>query len=200
MDALIRTVSKLMAPLKRRVYLMIGRAVIKLVEDAYGVQQVQLVGLEGEVLDKVERFQEYGFTSVPKADAEAVLLAVGGDRAHGLVVGVEDRRYRLRGLAGGEVAIYDDQDQVVHIKRNGIVVEGLNVICRTEGILRLQGRGVEIHGDEYVQTDVHGKGSRETWTAGTEYQTDSYIDGATGGSTEHGLDQPALASDHPEVT
>lgn len=199
MDAVIRAITKLLAPLKRRVFLMIGRAVIKLVEDAYGVQQVQLVALEGEVLDKVERFQEYGYTSVPLAGAEAVLLAVGGDRAHGLVIGVEDRRYRLRGLAGGEVAIYDDQGQKVHIKRNGIVAEAANIYLKSAGIIRIEGDGVEIHGDTYYQRDVAGLGDRRTNTGGADYQDDTYTTGAVIGSTEHGLDQPAIPSDHPEA-
>ena len=76
-----------------------------------------------EILEKVERFQEYGFTSVPKNGAEAVLVAVGGSREHGLVVAIDDRRYRLKGLAAGEVALYDDQGQKVHLKRDGIYAE-----------------------------------------------------------------------------
>ena len=117
----------------------------------------------------------------------------------GLVVGVEDRRYRLVGLAGGEVAIYDDLGQKVRLKRNGIHAHSpLNILLRTDGVLRLEGDGVEIHGRTYVQTDVHGKGSRETWTGGTNYDTDSYATGATGAATEHGIDQPSIPSDHPE--
>lgn len=199
MDAVIRTVTKLIGPLKRRVLLMIGRGVLKLIDDAGGIQHVQLVALEGETLDRVERFQEYGFTSVPHPGAEAVLAAAGGDRGHGLVVGVEDRRYRLVGLAGGEVAIYDDLEQKVHLKRNGIhAYSPLNILLQTDGVLRLEGDGVEIHGRTYVQTDVHGKGSRETWTGGVNYDADSYTTGATGAATEHGLDQPSIPSDHPE--
>jgi len=199
MDAVIRTVTKLVGPLKRRVLLMIGRGVLKLIDDAGGIQHAQLVALEGETLDRVERFQEYGFTSVPHPGAEAVLAAAAGDRGHSLVVGVEDRRYRLVGLAGGEVAIYDDLGQKVRLKRNGIHAHSpLNILLRTDGVLRLEGDGVEIHGRTYVQTDVHGKGSRETWTGGTNYDTDSYATGATGAATEHGIDQPSIPSDHPE--
>jgi len=199
MDAVIRTVTKILAPLKRRVFLMIGRAVVKLIDDAYGVQQLQLVGLEGEVLDRVERFQEYGFTSHPHPGAEAVLAAVGGDRAHCLVIGVEDRRYRLRGLAGGEAALYDDQGQVVHLTRNGIVIKGLNLLCQTDGIIRLDGRGVEIHGRDYVQTDVAGLGERRTHQGGTDWHDDTYTTGATITADEHGLAPPSIPSDHPEA-
>ena len=115
------------------------------------------------------------------------------------MVGVEDRRYRLRGLAGGEVAIYDDQGQKVHIKRNGIVAEAANIYLKSAGVIRIEGDGVEIHGRAYCQRDVAGLGERRTNTGGANYQDDTYTTGAVIASTEHGIDQPALASDHPEV-
>ncbi len=37
---------------------------------------------------------------------------------------VADRRFRLKGLARGEVALYDDQGQSVTLTRAGIVVNG----------------------------------------------------------------------------
>ena len=123
MDAMIHMITRLLGPLKRRVMLTIGRAVLTLIDDAGGIQRVQLTALEGETLDRVERFMEYGFTSHPHPGAEAVLAAVAGDRAHGLIVAVEDRRYRLAGLAGGEVALHDDLGQRIHLTRSGIVID-----------------------------------------------------------------------------
>lgn len=48
-------------------------------------------------------------TSVPHAGAECVTLSVGGNTDHPVVINVDDRRYRMRGLKTGEMAIYDDQ-------------------------------------------------------------------------------------------
>ncbi|ECV7453773.1 phage baseplate assembly protein domain-containing protein, partial [Escherichia coli] len=56
--------------------------------------------------------------------AEAVVLFPDGDRSHAVVVTVSDRRYRLKGLQTGEVAVYDDQGQSVTLAREGIVVDG----------------------------------------------------------------------------
>jgi phage baseplate assembly protein V len=109
-------------PLKQRVSLMVGRAVIAVVNDATKAQSLQLTLLAGETMDGVERFQDYGFTSVPHAGAEAVMVSVGGTRSHGIVVACEDRRYRLVGLADGEVALYDDLDQAVHLKRDRLLL------------------------------------------------------------------------------
>jgi hypothetical protein len=51
-----------------------------------------------EVRDKAERFQDYGFTSNPKRGAEAIVLFPGGQRAHAIIIAVDDRRYRKTGL------------------------------------------------------------------------------------------------------
>jgi phage baseplate assembly protein V len=194
-----RLVAKLIAPLQRRVMLMIGRAVVRAIADGGGLQVLQLSGLAGEVLDGVERFQEYGFTSHPHPGAEAAVVFVGGNRSHGIVIAVDDRLYRLVGLAEGEVALYDDQGQVVHIKRNGVRVSGLNIHLVSDGVIRIEGDGVEMHGRTYVQTDVAGRGERRTHAGGTAYTDDTYTTGADVTAAEHGLNQPALPSDHPDA-
>ncbi|OHD24777.1 MAG: hypothetical protein A2Y38_07775 [Spirochaetes bacterium GWB1_59_5] len=114
----MRTVQKLTAPLARRVRLMVGRAVLTLVDDSLKLQGLQVRLLDGELRSDVERMQEYGFTSHPHPGAEAAVVFVGGSRDHGLVIAVDDRRYRLKALAAGEVAFYDDQGQAVHLKRD----------------------------------------------------------------------------------
>lgn len=105
------------AALIRRVRMLARRAVVKLVYDDPRMQELQLAIFAGEVFDRVERFEDYGLTSHPIPGAEALVLALGGDTENSVVVKVGDRRYRLRGLAEGEVAIYDDQGQVIHLKR-----------------------------------------------------------------------------------
>jgi phage baseplate assembly protein V len=107
---------------KRRITGMVSRGTVTAVDDASGIQALQVEGLADEAHDGVERMQDYGFTSVPLPGAETVLVFAGGLRSHGLIVALGDRRYRLKGLEGGEVAMYDDQAQVVHLQRDGILV------------------------------------------------------------------------------
>jgi phage baseplate assembly protein V len=99
--------------------LMVSRAIIKLVTDAAKLQKVQIAMLADEERGDVERFQNYGFTSVPHPEAEAIALSVGGSRSHMVVIAVDDRRYRLTGLADGEVAIYTDEGDKIVLKRGG---------------------------------------------------------------------------------
>jgi phage baseplate assembly protein V len=117
-------VRRMLDPIAQRVRLMVSRAVIKIVDDSLKCQGLQVSLLADEVRDDVERFQEYGFTSVPEAGAEAVFVSVGGNRAHGIVVATEDRRYRIKDLDPGDVCLYtregervflDDSADLVHL-------------------------------------------------------------------------------------
>lgn len=110
--------------LAARVRGMISRAVVSLVNDALKMQALQVTMMAGQTPDDAEHFQHYGFTSVPLPGAEGIALAVGGSTGHTVVINVDDRRYRLRGLPGGEVALYDDMGHKVHLTRNGIVIDG----------------------------------------------------------------------------
>jgi phage baseplate assembly protein V len=118
---MIDAVTRLLAPLRNRIANMVARAVVQLVADGGSLQALQLVVGADETRDGCERFQEYGFTSVPLAGAEAVVLFVGGRRDHGLVVAVDDRRHRMAGLEAGEVALYTDEGDHVLLSRGRVV-------------------------------------------------------------------------------
>jgi hypothetical protein len=93
--------------LNGRVQMMVGRAVLSTVKDDTKLQELQVELLEDEVHDGVEHFTPYGFTAHPRKGAEAIMLAVGGLRSHGLVISVADRRYRLRNpVRGGAASDY----------------------------------------------------------------------------------------------
>lgn len=171
---MIDQLQRLIAPLQRRVMLSIGRAVLNAVYDGNPSQLVQASMLSGETRDKMERLAEYGFTSVPHPGAQAVAVFVGGDRGHGIVVATGDSRYRLAAMEGGEVAIYDDQGQVVHLKRDGIHIE-----TDDEKKVRVSGGNVEIHGAKSYSWDVNGFGERWTWLGGTEWEHKTWQEGAT---------------------
>jgi phage gp45-like len=81
-------------------------------------------GRGGEVIEDREAMEHYGFTSRPLPGAEAVVIRDGN---HFIMVASDDRRYRVA-LEAGELALYDDQGQKVHFKRNG----KLHVVCTNE--------------------------------------------------------------------
>jgi phage baseplate assembly protein V len=106
-----KLVARMTAPLARRIRLIAARAVITLIDDASKLQGAQVKLLADEVRDQVERFQQYGYTSVPFPGAEGIYLSLNGSRDHGVVICIDDRRYRITGLQAGEVAIYTDEDK-----------------------------------------------------------------------------------------
>lgn len=184
------------APLKRRVMLMVGRAVVAAVTDSPAMQELQLALFQGELVNRAERFQNYGFTSVPFPGAEAAVVFISGNRDHPLVLACDDRRYRVKGLANGEVAIYTDEDQaedgcrIVLRRGNVIEIQGKNINVRAEELLHLSGKEVEIHADERLETDVNGYGEAVNSSGG--YSIDSYKQGASPATTEHGIQPPEV--------
>lgn len=111
----------MLRPLATRIANTVARAVVDLVDDGSDLQELQLIVLDGEVVSDAERFQDYGFTSVPIEGAEAVVLFPNGDRAHPLVVAVDDRRVRPIDLQASEVALYSQNGQRVLLKADGSV-------------------------------------------------------------------------------
>jgi len=126
--------NRILGPIRRRLAHLVARAVVTLVNDAAKMQTLQLGLLADEALDGAEHWQPYGFTYKPHAGAEALVLAVGGHRAHSVVIACADRRYRLAGLEDGEVALYSDEGDKVHLKRGRVievVTETLNISAST---------------------------------------------------------------------
>lgn len=100
---------------------MLARGVVALGNSANKLQSLQLSLLAGEVKDNMEHLEPYGFTACPQAGAEALGAFIGGDRSHGVVIVVADRRFRLQGLKPGEVALYTDEGDRIHFKRGRIL-------------------------------------------------------------------------------
>ncbi|MBI1408114.1 MAG: phage baseplate assembly protein V [Caulobacter sp.] len=149
-----------MAPRKASIdaaRMMVGRAGVALVDDSGDEQLLQLELLADEVLDDVVRHQDYGFNSAPLPGATAVTLAVSGQRGQSIAVAVGDRRYRLKGLQGGEVALADDLGQKVHLTRDGIViVTSLDLSFQVGGAVAINATGdvaVTTQGSASVSAD-----------------------------------------------
>lgn len=106
----------------------IDRAAVRTTTEDQGHREVQVTVLgDDDTRDDVEHIEPYGFTSRPQDASgqngpDAVVVDVGETSDHQVVILVGDRRYRLKTLAKGEVAIYDDLGQAVVLTRTGIEV------------------------------------------------------------------------------
>jgi len=181
---------RILEPLAMRLRFMVTRALINLVDDSLGLQLVQVSLIGDQVRDRVERFQQYGFSSVPLAGAEAIVLCVGGNRNHLVAIATDDRRYRERDLEPGESALYSDEGDYVILKRGRIIEVKAGTKLRVDapaaeftGDVTIAG-SLEVEGDVTADGDVGDQGGAKTMAGmRTVYNAHTHTDpqgGVTG--------------------
>ncbi|CRY77055.1 phage baseplate assembly protein V [Yersinia intermedia] len=125
--------SRLFAGLQRGISNMLVRAVVRRLDSSSKNQMLQIQMIADELKDNIEHLEPYGFTSAAHTGAEAFAAFPDGDRSHGVVLVVADRRYRIKGLKDGEVAIYSDEGDSIILKRgNKIEVNTKKYIVNAE--------------------------------------------------------------------
>lgn len=136
----VSQLNRFLEPLRVRIRMIVSRAIVSLIDDSKNMQIVQLNLMKDEVKSGVERVQNYGFTSHPKPNAQGVVLFVAGNRDHGLVIAVDDTRYRLKNLPEGGVAVYDFDGNCIKLtEANGIEIDAPNkkVTIRASGDIEI---------------------------------------------------------------
>jgi len=101
---------RLIRPITNKIFLLLGRAVLKAIDNSGNAQKIQVLGLDTETISEIERFQEYGFEGYPWEEAEGFIGFLNGNRDAGITICVHDERYRPQDLVQGEVCIYTDED------------------------------------------------------------------------------------------
>lgn len=140
----------------RRLRLLVDRAVVRIVSDSLGRQNLQLQSLADATNDDVERFQNYGLTSVPPVGSEAVILAVGGRREGLVAVAVEDKRCRPQGLEPGEVRLYhEDGQSYITLKKGGVIqVTGKSVNYDAADLFEITTAQLKVNGPSAFSKDI----------------------------------------------
>lgn len=110
--------------LRTRVDNMVKRGVIHRVDESKKTARVQITLLKDEVDDDVEVLGQFGFYMSPPAGAGVVVLNVGGNADHPVVIATNMPGDRPRDLADsrtggiyrlGEWVLFVDADGVVHV-------------------------------------------------------------------------------------
>jgi phage baseplate assembly protein V len=160
----------------RRVMNMVARGVVEQSDDEPGMQQLQVSLLRDEGKVKVERMQNYGFSSNPPVDTETLVVFIGGGRDHGVIVGTDDRASRFTGLEPGEVAVYSNEgDSIVfkrdntielHSDKNLVIKTGENFSLETkdgalkfENAIAVEAPDINFKGNLHVDGDIDATGS-----------------------------------------
>ncbi|MFM0022198.1 phage baseplate assembly protein V [Paraburkholderia azotifigens] len=145
--------------LARRILLLMARGAISLVDDTKSVQTLQVRLNALELLPDVPRYAEFGFTSNPPDGTQALVAFKNGDRNDGFVIATSNAKYRMTGLASGEVAIHDSRGQSVYLTESGIVINGGgNPITLTNASkVRAETPRLECTGDIVDHCDTTGR-------------------------------------------
>lgn len=134
---------------------------------------VQMEGLSGESVSG-ELFQHYGFSSAPLAGAEYLVVPVGGNSKHAVVVASEDGRYRLT-LQDGEVSLYTDEGDYVHMKRGRMIeVVTDELVFKVKNKVRFETPLVEMTGDQRVGGSIKADGEIADHTRAMQDDRDLY--------------------------
>lgn len=168
----LRFVERLIEKKGRELRNAFARGVLNLTGDKSRMQSAQISLLDGELVDGVERAQQYGLTSHPQPGAEVFVAFVGGDRGHAIVLAVDDRRYRIQGLEAGEVCIYSDEGDTITLKRQN------HVEVRTKHLLVQAEEDVSYETKNFA---IHASGSFSVQTASTTFATDALAFASQGG-------------------
>lgn len=116
-------IERLLAPIKARIRLMVGRCLITACKNG----RVSLTLLADESRDDVDFYQQYGFSSRPKGDVDAVALFIGGSRDNGVVVASRGRSSDMSmSLEEGEVAVHSPFGSSILLKKDGSVEMATN--------------------------------------------------------------------------
>lgn len=92
------------------------RGIVKSVVEGV-IKRFSATGRVDEDIDNREYFQHYGYTSRPKPGAELIIIREGNQI---VAIASDDRRYRIA-LEEGEVALYTDEGDKIHLKRGRII-------------------------------------------------------------------------------
>lgn len=121
-DDILNRLERWIAPWKRRILSMIGKCLLTAIDDTGNLQLNQITFLESEEIANIERVQEFGFTSHPPVDSEAVVAFLGGNQNHGVIIATDNSTYRLKNLPDGAMAIYNKNGDYVKLTDNLIEI------------------------------------------------------------------------------
>ena len=135
----LRYIQRLLEKHSRRMRNIVARGEVAMVQDGPKMQTNQIHLLDGELIDGAERVQQYGFSSHPLQGAECFVIFAGGARDHPLIVSVDDRRYRPKDSAAGEVIVYTDEGDYIHLKRGNIIeIKTKHLVIKAEEDVSIQ--------------------------------------------------------------
>ena len=159
------------------------RSVLTALDTKPGVQLMQADGLSGEKLQASELFQHFGFTSAPPEGTQCIVLPLGGKTAHSVIVATECGAYRVDGLKGGEVAVYNQSGARIVLKEQRVIeIECDELKITAKKSIRMEAREIEATASERMgwyapewDMGAEGEGDSEALWRGSVHFTGTSI-------------------------
>lgn len=149
--------------LYRRLLNVFGKARVKIVNDAGDAQMIQARFGGDELIDRLPRFAEFGFTSVPPNDSEVLAIFLAGDRSNAAVIASHHSGSRPRNLNEGESAIFNQVGVRILLTKDGLVIEGACLPVTINGTPNLTvnaSNGVDLNTPKLsVRGDIEATGN-----------------------------------------
>lgn len=171
------SLSRALSGLKGRVMLLVARGILRGVNDGGKRQFIQSSMLAGETRDKIERVQQYGFTSHPLPGAAVIVLCQSGSRDHPVAINVDDPRYRKSGLQPGEVALYNDKGDYIILRQDRTIeINCQQLLVKASDKVRFETPEFEVTGTIMDRCDDDGmtmNGMRDVYNVHVHPENDS---------------------------
>ena len=136
--------NRLLNPIKRKLFLLFGRATLAAMDNSGTSQKVQITLLKDETVTDIERMQNFGFDSVPPVDtSDSIVGFFNGNRDHGVVLVVQTPSLRPTDGVEGESIVYSSKDAKdghrIHLKADGTTenISGSSKIVNQNGKVAL---------------------------------------------------------------
>lgn len=135
------------------------RGKLTLTQAGEPIQRVQVQGLADETLQEIEQLQQFGFTSHAPADSDVIVIPLGGDTSHGIVIASEHGSFRVKNLQSGEVAVYDQSGSSIVLKQGRLIEMDCNTLhIKAKTKIHMESPLVEASQVFTAQGQINGNG------------------------------------------
>lgn len=148
-------------------------ATIKLIKQKK-VQEAQAELDNGEIRTGLQIFQQYGFTSQPLVESEAL---VDND----YIVSTEDKDHRFINIKEGEVCLYTHEKDYLHFKKdNKVELKTKELKADAENKIEIKTKATQINSEDTIKigtkaTDLNSEDKIKIATKNTELKTESEL-------------------------
>lgn len=117
---MIEGIQRILQPIKNKIFLMIGRAILSAIDSSGQTNLIQVKGLNSEVITDMEYPTPYGFEAKP-TQGQVVFVNVNGNRDQSIALIIHDRENKPTDLEDDETQLYSKFNNYVKCNKDAEV-------------------------------------------------------------------------------